>query len=169
MTRRVLLSGRIADGRSALVDDADYAAVMAAGPWHVDFRGYPAHNIEHPLGGAAAHGHRGKRYTLQRLHQLLVGSWQDHIDQDRLNNQRHNLRPATCAQNNQNMPSRGGTSRHRGVSWSVGGQRWLARASVGGVAHHIGYFDDEDEAAQAASLFRAEHMPFSADALELSR
>lgn len=38
-----------------------------------------------------------------KLHQLLVGSNYDHINRDKLDNRRENLRPATASQNNANV------------------------------------------------------------------
>lgn len=89
----------------------------------------------------------------------------DHINRDRLDNRRSNLRVVTGAQNSQNVPARGGSSNYRGVSWCKNRKQWLAVVYHGRL-HRLGYFDDEEEAARVASAFRAEHMPFSADAAE---
>lgn len=88
----------------------------------------------------------------------------DHINRDRLDCRRANLRIATHAENMQNVPARTGTSRHRGVYWDTECQMWRARAQIGGRRHYLGRYSDEEEAAAVASAFRAEHMPFSDDA-----
>jgi hypothetical protein len=49
----------------------------------------------------------------------------DHINRDRLDNRRSNLRVCTHAQNHQNVPGHPrSTSRFRGVSWDSARQRW---------------------------------------------
>lgn len=90
------------------------------------------------------------------LHDGLEG---DHINGDRLDCRRENLRIVTRAQNCQNVRShRDSTSPHRGVHWSDRTQKWHAEAYVNGRKHWLGYFDDEEDAAEAAERFRAEHM-----------
>lgn len=87
----------------------------------------------------------------------------DHIDGNTLNCRRANLRIATTAENAQNQGSRGGTSEHRGVTWDKSRQKWMATAMLAGRRTTIGRFDTEQEAADAAAAWRAEHMPFSTD------
>jgi hypothetical protein len=73
----------------------------------------------------------------------------------------NHLRPATPAQNAQNLGAR---NRYRGVTFDRGTGRWRATVHIGGVTHRLGRFDTEEQAAAAASAYRAEHMPYSADA-----
>ena len=85
----------------------------------------------------------------------------DHINGDPLDNRRENLRVVTQAENCQNSRTRvRGSSRHRGVSWDSRYGCWRAYGRVDYVQHHIGYFDDEDEAGKAADEWRRHHMPF---------
>ena len=87
----------------------------------------------------------------------------DHINRDRADNRRENLRVCTQAQNTQNQtPKTCGSSQSRGVSRKRPGL-WQAYGSIGGKMTHLGFFDDEDEAAQAARQWRAENMPFAID------
>lgn len=88
----------------------------------------------------------------------------DHINRDKLDNRRANLRVVTQAQNSQNHPGHpGGTSKHRGVHFDRRRQKWVARAVVARRAHVLGEFATEDEAAAAAVAFRVEHMPFAVE------
>ncbi len=78
----------------------------------------------------------------------------DHIDRDRLNNQRSNLRPVTHHQNHMNKSKAPGTSQYRGVSYYKRGRKWLAQIHLGdgtkeGKKVHLGYFSTELEAAIA--------------------
>lgn len=85
----------------------------------------------------------------------------DHEDGDPLNNQRSNLRVVDRVEQLQNVPSRGGTSRYRGVSRD--GSKWKVRVKTGGICHYLGMFADEDEAGRVANEFRRHHLPFSND------
>ncbi|MDO8673049.1 MAG: HNH endonuclease [Dehalococcoidia bacterium] len=91
----------------------------------------------------------------------------DHINHDTLDNRRANLRAVTQGQNLQNKrPYRNGTSKYRGVDWDKTKRRWRAEARLNGKHKHIGYFTSEDEAAAAASNWRAEHMPFAVETIQ---
>lgn len=85
----------------------------------------------------------------------------DHRNGDGLDNRRSNLRLVTRAQNKQNVSARGGYSKHRGVTFDRRRQKWKAQVKLNGTTHNVGRFDDELEAARAASAFRRQHMPFS--------
>jgi hypothetical protein len=140
-----------------LVDDQDYELAVEAGPWYRKTSGYAAHSGPH-----------GKQVF---LHRLLLGlaaddkRHTDHLDRNRLNNQRANIRAVTRAQNRQNLPSfRGSSSRFRGVGWYTPRQKWRAYAKVGGKIRYLGLFSSEEEAGKVAAAFRKLHMPFSSDA-----
>lgn len=104
-----------------------------------------------------------------RLHRELLGLSEsdtrevDHINRDRLDNRRCNLRVVTHAQNGQNVPAQGGTSPHRGVSFCRQTGRWRAHVMIDGKQNQLGRFDTEQEAAIAAAAFRRKHMPFAED------
>lgn len=87
----------------------------------------------------------------------------DHINRDPLDNRRANLRAITHAEDKQNRRAWGRGSSHRGVNRSR--DKWTAQVQVAGVRHYLGQFDSEGEAAHAASDFRAEHMPYSDEAV----
>ena len=83
----------------------------------------------------------------------------DHINGNKLDNRRANLRIVTAATNGQNKGKRTGvSSRHRNVSWNSGTGNWMVRLSVAGRRTYLGLFDDEDEAGRVAVAFRAQLM-----------
>lgn len=139
----------------ALVDAAD--ADQATHRWYLSNRGRPGRNVPLPGGG--------QRQVL--LHRELLGLSPsdglegDHINGDKLDNRRGNLRVVLRADNVQNVVGRGGTSEYRGVSWHKQHSKWQARAAVAGRTHFIGLFECEREAALAAQAFRLAHMPFT--------
>jgi len=119
----------------ALVDDADYELVSRH-RWYLH-----AHNS-----GPYA------RTTLMparkhiSMHTLLTGrKGIDHANRNGLDNQRHNLREATAAQQNINRPA-WGKSRFPGVSWHSQSGKWRARLGINGGRRSLGLFDTEDEA-----------------------
>lgn len=137
----------------AVVDAADYERISAHS-WYLHQQGYPVRQQMVD----------GKQHTLQMGRAVLGLGYGDsghvdHINHDKLDNRKSNLRVVTHALNHQNrVANRGGTSRHRGVSWHAGHQRWTAQAKLNQKQIYIGYFADEDEAAEAAARWRAENM-----------
>jgi hypothetical protein len=85
----------------------------------------------------------------------LIG---DHINRDKLDNRRCNLRVVDPSGSSQNVSGRG-LSRFRGVHPARSG-RWVARVKYQGQHHIVGTFDTEDEAAAAADAKRRELMPY---------
>jgi hypothetical protein len=75
----------------------------------------------------------------------------DHINGVRDDNRISNLRVVTNQQNSTNVSIRkNNKSGHHGVTWHATAQKWLAQASWGGKAYHLGLFVDKADAANAA-------------------
>jgi len=80
----------------------------------------------------------------------------DHQNRNGLDNQRHNLREATHAQNMQNkLPEKRNTSGYKGV-WPHNGH-WRSGIKVNGQRIHLGVFTDPIEAARAYDEAAIEH------------
>ncbi len=72
----------------------------------------------------------------------------DHINGDKLDNRRANLRNCLRVQNTWNQGiSRNNTSGYKGVQRS--GRRWVARIGIGNTRVHLGVFDSARDAATA--------------------
>jgi hypothetical protein len=130
----------LTQGYVALVDDADAERVS-------QHRWYPAvHKAKHTV---YAWTRINGIYT--RMHHFILETRQqtDHRDGDGLNNQRSNLRPATCAQNQQNKYNPRGSSRFKGVSWHKAARKWRVCISANRKAYRFGLFDSELDAARA--------------------
>lgn len=102
---------------------------------------------------------------LEYLHRLLMGLTPgdprqvDHVNRDKLDNRRENLRIVTVAEQRHNQGSRPNTSsRYRGVSLYRRTGRWAAQVKLHGRRHHLGYFSTEEAAAEVAAAFRRERM-----------
>lgn len=129
-------------GLSAVVDDVDEQLVIPFS-WYAHLAGRTAY-ARRWFRNPDPDGRSGCR----SMHSLLTGwDYVDHINGDGLDNRRSNLRRATLQQNQQNHPSRGGTSRFKGVHWSAKGKCWRAQIRIGGRARDLGGFDSELDAA----------------------
>lgn len=153
---RVLLKRRNGERFYALVDKADVDLVSAF-TWHLDSNGYAARLTK-------------DGYTERMARRILGlrpgdGLESDHISRDKLDNRRCNLRVATHAQNSQNRLRLDGNSKARGVSLRKGKKTkpYHAYGCIGGKNVHLGFYETEDEAAEVARVWRAEHMPFAID------
>lgn len=81
----------------------------------------------------------------------------DHINRDRLDNRRENLRAVTKAENAVNRGSNpNSTSRFRGVCWHRAANAWQAQARHRCVKYYLGVFVLEEDAARAINDFWTE-------------
>lgn len=138
-----------------LVDDEDFG-LLGDEPWCLTNSGY----------AIAARRSKGSRL----MHRVILGLEKgdkrvgDHINRDKLDNRRSNLRILTPAQSNQNQKPAGrrGSSTYRGVTWVAHRRKWRAQwRQRGRPIVIIGVFESEEEAASAASAWRREHLPFA--------
>ncbi len=96
------------------------------------------------------------KYRRRYMHQVvaerlgLIGNV-DHINGDRLDNRRCNLRAASPQQNarNQTRKSVGHTSKFKGVCWDPWGSRWRAGIMINSKRINLGSFQSEQDAQQA--------------------
>lgn len=101
------------------------------------------------------------RKTILCMHRLLLGlnygdpQEVDHIDGNGLDNRRNNIRIVSTAQNqhNQHVKQTGRhhdkpTSKFPGVCWYKARCLWAAKIRVSGKNIHLGYYDNEKEAAK---------------------
>ena len=80
----------------------------------------------------------------------VKGQIVDHHNRNSLDNRKANLRFATASQNNCNARrGKNGSSKYRGVCFEKRKKRWRAVISCNGIRRHLGYFDNEDDAARA--------------------
>ncbi len=128
----------LAEGSYAYVDAADYDW-LSQWNWHT------------ASGGYAARCEKGRIIFMHRvIMQPPPGMVVDHIDGNKANNCRFNLRVCTRKQNQGNMQKpHGAHSRYKGVSYSKRRDKFFAQCRFAGKHRWLGYFDDEVEAARA--------------------
>lgn len=123
-------------GLVALVDAADFDW-LSAFKWHA-IRTAPG----------CFYAARGRTILMHR--ELLPGALEvDHINRNKLDNRRRNLRPATTSQNRANVSlRRDNQARRKGVSWSPSCASWRADITTKDGHRFLGHFDSVDAAAR---------------------
>ena len=127
-------------GEEILVDDEDYE-VLSQYVWHIERTGY------------AKRGFKIKgRCKSMLMHRQILGLEigvkvdVDHINGNRRDNRRCNIRICTRAQNMCNREKlSNNTSGYKGVSLKDG-SRWCAQIKINGRKKHIGCFDTPEQA-----------------------
>jgi hypothetical protein len=126
----------ITQGKFVLVDDADYKW-LSQSKWYFQHHGYATRNIN---------GHA------RPMHRLIMGDpiniQVDHINGNKLDNRRENLRLCTHKENIRNQKKhKNNTSGYKGVFRRR--NRWMAQIQHDRQFVYIGTFDTPQDAAQA--------------------
>jgi hypothetical protein len=141
----------------AIVDEPDLEMLLRYS-WRLRHDGYPVRTVrrtERKTQGTSQMGREVLGLEVSDPREV------DHINRNKLDNRRENLRLATTALNAQNRTGAGGSSRYRGVTWHRGCQKWQSATKLNGKTHYHGLFELEEDAAEAARLFRLRYMPFA--------
>ena len=144
---------KLSKGMVAIVDDADFEWLNKL-KWQYHYRGY-AYSATY-LGG----GRANPKYKKLWMHRLVTDCPEDkivdHINRDKLDNRRSNLRTCTQSQNQMNSKIReSNTSGYRGVNKQ--GERWMARIRMNGKRLFLGLFDTPQEASKVYELAAKKH------------
>jgi len=132
---------KLTQGKYALVSDEDYECLNQF-HWSVDGNGYPQKAIKTKKGWRPIRMHR---YLLK----LKKKEHCDHINHNKLDNQRVNLRKCTQKENNRNLPMMiTNTSGFRGVWWDKFKNKWHSNISVNNKTIHLGRFKNIKDAAK---------------------
>lgn len=150
----------------AIVDNEDYEK-LSSYTWNLNSYGYAyrLQELESYATAKASGKTHPKRHSvlmhrqvknLQRNDGLII----DHIDGNRLNNQKNNLRIVTHKENHSNKgkPSGKRTSIYRNVV-KTPANTWRVYPKAYGVRVNIGHFKNEEAAFIAAELWCQKHRP----------
>ena len=135
----------LTQGFVAVVDDADYDRVSA-------YRWSASRTKNTVYGIRKLKTPEGKRTSLL-LHRFILGVTDPeievhHADHNGLNNQRANLRKTIRGEHDGSRSKSRGSSQYKGVSWAKAKGKWRACITIRKRSIHLGYFDDEIEAAR---------------------
>jgi hypothetical protein len=131
-------------GFVALVDDEDYE-YLSQFKWNVNGGGYA--EAWTPMINGKRRRIKMHREIIKASNGLIV----DHINHNCLDNRKENLRLCSHAESmmNRRKPNKSLTSQFKGVSFNTQMGKWKARIKANKRDIHLGYFDDEVEAAKA--------------------
>ncbi|MET3631601.1 HNH endonuclease [Burkholderia sp. 572] len=134
-------------GKEIIVDASDFDWISSF-RWHIDNKGYAITNVS--LGGSDQ--------AQVKIHRMVMGLSNgdpkivDHINGNKLDNRRCNLRVCTKSQNVWNQgPQKTNTTGYKGVSKNTRG-RFVAQIGCHGRKYHLGSFDTAQEAYEVYCL-----------------
>lgn len=139
--KKIFLNSKNNIKRFALVDDEDFDRLNTM-KWSYD-HGYAVNSRY------AGGGRKNQKNIKTYMHRFLCPNYKivDHIDRNRLNNQKSNLREADIFINNQNIGlNNKNTSGHRGVAWDKLTNKWISRLQVNGKVYWLGRHATKEEA-----------------------
>lgn len=121
-----------------IFDIADYDRVKSH-YWRPSTKGYIITEIDN-------HQVSLHRYLLNPLPEMQI----DHINHDKSDNRRNNLRVVSQNENQWNMgPTAQNTSGVKGVAWNKRNKKWVAFIYHRGNRYHLGTFDNKEDAISA--------------------
>lgn len=127
-----------------LDDDCDKSILKYK--WGIDSRGYARRN-DH-----------GKIVFLHRQILGTDGGIVDHINRDKLDNRRSNLRIVDKSTNLFNSGLfKHNKSGYRGISWSISAQKWLSRIQINRRVVHLGLYKNIEEAVSARKQYEEQN------------
>ena len=123
-----------------MVDDEDYEEINKY-KWFASARGYAVRNFTRD----------DKTRGFIRMHGEIIGEIKgleiDHINGEKTDNRKANLRHATHAQNVMNSRgSRGTTSAYKGVYWNKMTKSWRCTITTNGKKISLGCYQSEEDA-----------------------
>lgn len=132
---------QLTQGMVAIVDDEDFHLVVRY-KWHYA-EGYARTDLK---------GSDGK-YRSVSMHRMILntpkGMETDHINGDRLDNRRENIRVCTKAQNLRNVAKRTNNSSGMKGVYKSRNEKWVAQIRLNGKSYYLGIFSEKVEAAMA--------------------
>jgi hypothetical protein len=128
----------LSDGFYAYVDAADYEW-LSQWKWYMSGSGYAMRVENHK-----------RIYMHRQIMRPPKGKVVDHIDGNKANNCRFNLRVCTLAENQRNKrKSHAGRSQYKGVTYDQRKKKWFARCRIGDNRVRLCYCNSEVDAARA--------------------
>ena len=138
------------DGLKFIIDVEDYERYVKGYSFTLNAKGYVVYSS------------RKDGLCNKLLSRVLFGEPDgmelDHINTDKLNNRRSNLRVCTRQQNNCNTNKQSNnTSGFKGVSFFKRDQKFVAQIGINGKKRHLGYFATPEAAHEAYSQAALQH------------
>ena len=134
---------KLTKNKFAIIDDEDFEE-LSKYKWYF-CNGYAMRN-------------KPDRTGLIRMHRVINktpdGLFTDHINRNKLDNRRMNLRTVNKSLNEHNTSVRKNSrSGVKGVIWETRRQKWRSEIMINRVKIFVGYFNDVNEAVKARRLY----------------
>jgi hypothetical protein len=132
---------KLTQGKVTVVDDEDYEW-LNQWKWHY-------------AGGSALRNIvKNKKWKSIWMHRLIMNTpddlYVDHINHNRLDNRKKNLRICTTGQNNRNsLKRKNNKSGYKGVYWKKQSKKWCAEIGINNERMYLGLFVDIKDAVNA--------------------
>lgn len=131
----------LTSGGYAIVDDADFP-MLSKFSW-MNSNGYAVNVTQ-----------KDNKRTRTRMHRLILGDrvkkYTDHINGNKLDNRRENLRECSNSENMRNRPApSNNTSGYKGVFFCKQKGKYVAKIKLNYKENHLGTFSSKEEAAVA--------------------
>jgi len=139
----------LTQGKFAIVDDEDFIN-LAMNIWHYDC-GYAARTTHE----------NGKKKTI-RMHAVInktpKGLHTDHINRNKLDNRKENLRTCSLSQNLRNRGKQSNnTSGYKGVCWHKRANKWVVFIEVNKKQLYLGLHENIIDAARTYNAAAKKH------------
>jgi hypothetical protein len=133
------------DGQIVQVDNEDYEYIVNCYDIKINSHGYPYCSPKKKF------KHKRMGLFSMTLHKILMNPEEtgrkinvDHIDGNKLNNQKSNLRLCSHMENMRNRNGEtDGTSQYKGITWNKKLQKWKVRINVNDESIYLGIFKNE--------------------------
>lgn len=143
----------LSQGKVALIDNEDYKRSKQY-KWFFSTTGYAVRSTHNGKKGGTVYLHR---YLLNAPRDKVV----DHINGNKLDNRRSNLRLVTATDNKRNRVTARSKSGQVGVYWSKQNKKWNAQIGIDGKSKSLGFFDDLEKAVECRVAAEWQYWGFS--------
>jgi hypothetical protein len=134
---------KLTQDKQTMVNDEDFEH-LSKYKWYFKRQGYAVRNTEYIRGQA-----RGCVWMHREIMNTPPGFETDHINGNKLDNRRSNLRIVTKSQNQWNRKKQSGSSKYKGVYWNKANRRWHVQLQMNKKKIWLGYYETETEARKA--------------------
>ena len=135
----------LSKGMVTIVDSSDYEE-LSKNKWYYSTKGYAVRD-------EFINGKKVKIWMHRRVSNPPLNKQVDHINHDKLDNRRDNLRHCTNQENHANKPlNKTNSSGYKGVSFHKETGKWRAAIEIKGKKISLGLHHDIKEAAKAYNL-----------------
>lgn len=132
-------------GMAALVDDDDFERLSKFN-WHYTTKGYAVRK-------SSVVGDLSQVFMHREILNCPKGKFVDHVNRNKLDNRKENLRIADAKQNGANRDLlSNNSSGYIGVSYNKKMKKWSASTRVNCKQKHLGFYETKEEAAKAYNV-----------------